>query len=109
VAIDIDCRRAIVLHRRRCAVAYIMNIAWRRMLHNGLEYFRITGVYSQPTDCQKMNSGSIAGDAHTADGNNFRSTFLLNNSGTLDAPYTLSIFGATLLLILSAPLVVLRL
>jgi len=33
--------------------------------------------------------------AHAADGNNFRSTFLLTNSGTADAPYTLSIFGAT--------------
>ena len=42
VAIDIDCRRATVLHIRRCSVAYIMNIAWSRMLHNGLEYFRIT-------------------------------------------------------------------
>jgi len=45
VAIDIDCRRSTVLHRRRCSVAYIMNIAWSRMLDNGLEYFRITGVY----------------------------------------------------------------
>jgi hypothetical protein len=33
--------------------------------------------------------------AHTADGNHFRSTFLLTNSGTVAAPYTLSIFGAT--------------
>jgi hypothetical protein len=29
--------------------------------------------------------------AHAADGNNFRSTFLLTNSGTVAAPYTLSI------------------
>src|ERR1019366_4442153 len=33
--------------------------------------------------------------AHSADGNNFKSTFLLTNSGTVDAPYTLSILDAT--------------
>jgi len=33
--------------------------------------------------------------AHSADGNNFRSTFLLTNSGTVDEPYTLGIFGPT--------------
>jgi hypothetical protein len=32
--------------------------------------------------------------AHTADGDNFRSTFVLTNSGTVAAPYTLGIFGA---------------
>ena len=40
--IDIDCLRASALHRRRCSVAYTMNIAWSKMLHNRLEYFRIT-------------------------------------------------------------------
>jgi hypothetical protein len=33
--------------------------------------------------------------AHSADGNNFKSTFLLTNSGTVAAPYTLSILNAT--------------
>jgi hypothetical protein len=33
--------------------------------------------------------------AHSADGNNFRSTFLLTNTGTVDAPYSLNILGAT--------------
>jgi len=33
--------------------------------------------------------------AHTADGNNFKSTFLLTNSGAAAAPYTLSILNAT--------------
>jgi len=33
--------------------------------------------------------------AHTADGDNFRSTFILTNSGTTAAPYTLSILNAT--------------
>ena len=33
--------------------------------------------------------------AHTADGNNFRSTYLLTNSGTVAAPYTLTILGST--------------
>jgi len=31
--------------------------------------------------------------AHTADGNGFRSTYLLTNSGTVAAPYTLAIMG----------------
>jgi len=33
--------------------------------------------------------------AHSADGNGFKSTFLLTNSGTVPAPYTLSILNAT--------------
>jgi len=33
--------------------------------------------------------------AHTADGNGFQSTFILTNSGTVPAPYTLSILGPT--------------
>jgi len=33
--------------------------------------------------------------AHSADGNNFKSTFILTNSGTVAAPYTLSILNAT--------------
>jgi len=33
--------------------------------------------------------------AHSADGNNFRSTFILTNSGAAAAPYTLSILNAT--------------
>jgi len=33
--------------------------------------------------------------AHSADGNNFKSTFLLTNSGTVDSNYTLSILNAT--------------
>jgi len=32
--------------------------------------------------------------AHVADGNNFRTTIILNNTGTADAPYTLSILNA---------------
>ena len=55
VAIDIDCHRATVLHRRRCSVVYIMNIAWRRMLHNGLEYFRMT---SQKCSCSFPQSAT---------------------------------------------------
>jgi len=47
------------------------------------------------SSARAINSSQSISIAHTADGNNFRSTFLLNNSGTLDAPYTLSIFGAT--------------
>ncbi len=34
VAVDINCPQATVLHRRPCSVAYIMNIAWSRMLHD---------------------------------------------------------------------------
>jgi len=33
--------------------------------------------------------------AHSADGDNFKSTFVLTNSGTVAAPYTLNIFNAT--------------
>jgi len=33
--------------------------------------------------------------AHSADGDNFKSTFILTNSGTVAAPYTLSILNAT--------------
>jgi len=40
-------------------VAYIMNIAWSRMLHNGLEYFRITTAI---VPREGGNHGAISGE-----------------------------------------------
>jgi hypothetical protein len=65
----------------------------------GLVAFRFQGAAFTLFDTIADTSGNsmpvTSAIAHTADGNNFRSTFLLTNSGTVDAPYTLSILSPT--------------
>ncbi len=63
----------------------------------GLVAFRFTGAAFTLIDTIAPTAGSAtpitSTIAHTADGNGFRSTFLLTNSGAVAAPYTLSISG----------------
>ncbi len=65
----------------------------------GLVAFRFHGAAFTLVDTISDTSGNstpvTSVIAHSADGNNFRSTFLLTNSGTVDAPYTLNVLGPT--------------
>jgi len=64
----------------------------------GLVAFRFQGAALTLFDTIAPTAGGstpiTSSIAHAADGNNFRSTFLLTNSGTVDANYTLSILNA---------------
>jgi hypothetical protein len=65
----------------------------------GLVAFRFQGAALTLFDTIAATAGGstpvTSTIAQTADGNNFRSTFLLTNSGTVAEPYTLSILNAS--------------
>jgi len=65
----------------------------------GLVAFRFQGtaftLFDTIADTAGASTPITSTIAHAADGNNFRSTFILTNSGMVAAPYTLSILNAT--------------